>query len=127
MTNREFLNAIISGSTITAELVEHATAELAKLDAANVKRKNKPSKTALENAPVLKALTEALTDVPQTAAELAAIAGVSTQKASALLRQLVAAGVASVTDVKHAKKGVCKGYTIAAETETEATEVAAEA
>ena len=122
MTNREFLNAIISNTALSAELIEHATAELAKLDAANEKRKNKPSKASIENAPIMETLAGALTDMPQTAAELAVVAGISVQKASSLLRQLVASGVADVTDVKIAKKGICKGYTAAAK-----TEVAAEA
>ena len=113
MTNREFFNAIISTTALSAELIEHATAELAKLDAANERRKNKPSKASIENAPILKTLEDALTDVPQTAAELAVVAEISTQKASSLLRQLVASGVAAVTDVKVAKKGTCTGYTLA--------------
>jgi thermostable 8-oxoguanine DNA glycosylase len=113
MTNREFLTAIANSENLSAELVEHATNEIAKMDAANEKRKNKPSKTAVENAPIIEALTNALTSDPQTAADLAAVVGISTQKASSLLRQIVASGVAVATDIKVPKKGTCKGYSLA--------------
>ena len=113
MTNREFLTAIAPNSTLPAEIVEHASNEIAKLDAANEKRKNKPSKTAIENEPIIKSLTEALTSDPQTASDLAVAVGISTQKASSLLRQIVAAGVAVATDIKVPKKGTCKGYSLA--------------
>ena len=111
MTNREFYNVIASG-IVTEEAIAHATASLEKMDAANEARKNKPSKTAIENAPVLEALTNALTADYQVAADLASAVGVSTQKASSLLRQLVANGTAVATDIKVPKKGTCKGYAL---------------
>jgi predicted Rossmann fold nucleotide-binding protein DprA/Smf involved in DNA uptake len=113
MTNREFLTAIANSENLSAELVEHATNEIAKMDAANEKRKNKPSKTAVENAPIIEALINALTSDPQTAADLASVVGISTQKASSLLRQIVASGVAVSTDIKVPKRGTCKGYSLA--------------
>ena len=113
MTNREFLTAIANSENLSAELVEHATNEIAKMDAANEKRKNKPSKTAVENAPIVEALINALTSDPQTASDLAVAVGISTQKASRLLRQIVASGVAVSTDIKVPKKGTCKGYSLA--------------
>jgi predicted Rossmann fold nucleotide-binding protein DprA/Smf involved in DNA uptake len=113
MTNREFLTAIANSENLSAELVEHATNEIAKMDAANEKRKNKPSKTAVENAPIVEALINALTSDPQTAADLASVVGISTQKASSLLRQIVASGVAVSTDISVPKKGKCKGYFLA--------------
>ena len=113
MTNREFFTAIANAENISAELVEFATNAIAKMDATNEARKNKPSKTAIENAPVIEALTNALTADPQTAADLGAAVGISTQKASSLLRQIVAAGVAVATDIKVPKRGTCKGYSLA--------------
>ena len=113
MTNREFFTAISNIDTLPAELVEFATNAIAKMDNANEARKNKPSKTAVENAPVIEALTNALTSDPQTAADLAAVVGISTQKASSLLRQIVASGVAVSSDIKVPKKGTCKGYALA--------------
>ena len=112
MTNREFYTNIANG-TITEAEKEFALAAIAKMDETNEKRKNKPSKTALENAPIIEALTNALTSDPQTAADLASVVGISTQKASSLLRQIVTAGVAVSTDIKVPKKGTCKGYSLA--------------
>ena len=111
MTNREFYTVIASG-TVTEEAIAHAVASLEKMDAANEARKNKPSKTAIENAPILEALTNALTADYQTASDLATAVGISTQKASSLLRQLVANGTAVATDIKVPKKGSCKGYAL---------------
>ena len=112
MTNREFYTTIANDETIAQELRDYAAAAIVKMDNANEARKNKPSKTAVENAPIIEALTNALTSDPQTAADLAAVVGISTQKASSLLRQIVASGVAVSTDIKVPKKGTCKGYSL---------------
>ena len=112
MTNREFFTNVANG-TITEKEKEFALAAIAKMDETNEKRKNKPSKTAVENAPIIEALTNALTSDPQTAADLATAVGISTQKASSLLRQIVTSGVAVSTDIKVPKKGTCKGYALA--------------
>lgn len=113
MTNREFLTAIANG-TINDEVIAHATASIEKLDAANLARKNKPSKKALENAPIIEQIvTGVLTvDTPMTAGQVAEVVGISTQKASALLRSIVAAGNATVTDVKVPNKGTVKAYSL---------------
>ena len=111
MTNREFLTAIATNETLPTDIVEHATAALAKMDATNEARKNKPSKKSEENAPILAQIaTEILTAEAQTASAIAEAAGISVQKASALLRQLVADGKATVTEVKIPKKGTQKAY-----------------
>ena len=112
MTNREFYTNIANG-TITEVEKEFALAAIAKMDETNEKRKNKPSKTAEANAPIIASLTAALTSDPQTAADLAVAVGISTQKASSLLRQIVASGVAVATDISVPKKGKCKGYFLA--------------
>lgn len=112
MTNREFLNAIATNETLATEIREHAEAEIAKMDAANEKRKNKPSKAAQENAPLIeKIVTEILGTEPVTASDVAGELGVSVQKASSLLRTIATAGNANVTEVKIPKKGTQKGYT----------------
>ena len=111
MTNREFYTAV-ANQNITEEVIAHAVASLEKLDATNEKRKNKPSKTALENAPVIEAITGVLTNDPQTAADIAVAVGITTQKASSLLRQIVLAGNATSTDIKVPKKGTVKGYSL---------------
>jgi hypothetical protein len=111
MTNREFYTNIANGTVTEAEIA-FASAAIEKMDAANEKRKNKPSKTAIENAPVIEAITGVLTNDPQTAADIGVQVGVSTAKASSLLRQIVLAGNAVATDIKVPKKGTCKGYSL---------------
>lgn len=111
MTNREFLTAVSACENCSDEVREYAKAAIAKMDATNEARKNKPSKKATENAPILEQIaTEILTSEALTAATIAEAAGISVQKASALLRQLVADGKATVTEVKIPKKGVQKAY-----------------
>ena len=112
MTNREFLNAIANNETLTDEIREHTTAEIAKMDAANEKRKNKVSKKAEENAPLIAQIVdEILGTEAKTASDVAEVLGVSVQKASSLLRTIVANGQAVATDVKIPKKGTQKAYT----------------
>ena len=111
MTNREFLTAVSACENCSDEVREYATNAIAKMDATNEARKNKPSKKATENAPILEQIaTEILTVEAQTASVIAEAAGISVQKASALLRQLVAEGKATATDVKIPKKGTQKAY-----------------
>lgn len=116
MTNREFYTNIANGNVTDAEK-EFALAAIAKMDETNEKRKNKVSPKEAEkqaaDAVVREQIAGVLTADPQTAADLAAAVGISTQKASAQLRKLVADGVAVSTDIKVPKKGTCKGYALA--------------
>ena len=116
MTNREFYTAIINAN-VSAEITEYAEAAIAKLDATNEKRKAKAAegqtKKAEENAPIKASIQGALTNEAQTAPQIAAIVGVSHNKVTALARQLVAEGIAEVTDVKVPGKGTMKGYALA--------------
>lgn len=114
MTNREFLTAIVNMENISEELKNEATARIEKMDATNEARKNKPSKKAEENAPLMdKIANEILTTEAVPAANIAEVMEISTQKASALLRALVAEGRAVVTDIKVPKKGTVKAYSLA--------------
>lgn len=108
MTNREMFEAIVNGN-ITDEVVAKAHDEIAKLDARNAKRKNTPSKKAIENAPIIEAIKGVLGEEPLTASEIAEKVEISTQKASALLKQVE--GV-KVTDVKVKGKGTRKAYSL---------------
>lgn len=114
MTMREFLTKVIDG-VITDEMKDKAQAELEKMDAALEKRKSKQSKAAIEkaaaDAPMIEALAEALTDVPQTATDLMGVTGQNVQKTSHLLRAMVEQKLADVQDVKVKSKGTQKGYT----------------
>ena len=116
MTSREFYPAIANG-TINAEIVAHAEAAIAKLDATNEKRKANPAKNtkkAEENAPIKAAILEALTAEAKTAPEIGAIVGVSHNKVTPLVKQLVAEGVAEQTEIKVPGKGTMKAYSLVA-------------
>ena len=116
-TMREFYEAIINGTEITAEMIELATAQLAKMDATNEGRRAKAAEKAKEKEPRIRMVADMLTDEPKTAtmmaAELTEVEGaeVKVQAASALLRQAVEKGWANVQDIKVPKKGTQKGYT----------------
>lgn len=114
MTKREFLNAVIE-TVAVEELQNFAKAEIEKMDARNAKRANTPSKKAVANEPIKQGIIGFLTDkeVPQIANEIATALEISTQKTSALCRQLVENGTLNVEDVKVKGKGKVKGYTLA--------------
>lgn len=109
MTKREFYNAIANGQ-ITDELMNFAIEQIARMDSANGKRKNTLSKKQEENEVVKTEILTRLDTEPKTATTIGELMGISTQKASALLRQLVNDGKATATEVKIPKKGTQKGY-----------------
>ena len=125
MTNREFYTTIVE-TVANEELVEHAKAQLAKLDATAEKRKGKVSKADQEKREANAALAthiakDILTAEPKTATDVAAILTaegepdaepVKVQKASYLLRLAVELGLANATEVKIPKKGTQKAYTV---------------
>ena len=123
MTNREFYNAIIAeNATITAEMIEHATEALAKLDATAEKRKGKVSAKEKakrdENAALaIKVASEILSTEAMTATDVAAALSemlgeeVKVQKASYVCRKAVEMGLAVQTEVKIPKRGTNKAYT----------------
>lgn len=109
MTKREFYEAIISGQ-MNEELQAFATELRDKLDRTNELRKAKPSKKSVENEPLKASIVSVLTEANgvMTASEVANAIGITTSKASALLRQI---DNLVVSEVK-AKHGKVKGYTI---------------
>jgi hypothetical protein len=123
MTNREFYTAIAENETLTAEIRDHATEQIAKLDATAEKRKGKVSKADQEKrdanaALAAKVAAEILTTEAKTATDVAAILTemlgeeVKVQKASYLCREAVKMGLATQTEVKIPKKGTQKAYAI---------------
>lgn len=106
MTKREFLNAVIASTSDNA-IAEFAVAELEKLDARNAKRSSSPSKVQIANEPIIKAIGELLTDEPMLASDIAESLGISTSKASALVKKVE--GV-KVSEVKVKGKGIRKAY-----------------
>lgn len=111
MTNREFLAAVING-TISANEIDFAKAEIAKLDVRNDKRRNTQTKEQKANEAVKADIVAALSK-PMVASEIATTLGISTQKVSALCKQLVDEGKLVVSDLKVKGKGSVKQYRIA--------------
>ena len=113
MTQREFFTAVIA-SVDNDELKAFATEAIEKLDARNAKRASKPSKKSLENEPIKESIANLLVDGEgHLASEIASSLEISTNKASALCRQMVADGVLTVEDVKVKGKGTQKSYSLA--------------
>ena len=114
-TNREFLNAVIKAD-VSKDITEFAQAQIAALDKKNAQ--HKVSKSALahkaENDGFKSAILAALADgTTKKASDLATALNVSTQKISALAKQLADSGAITVSDVKVKGKGTVKGYTLA--------------
>ena len=110
-TKREMLNVIAAGE-MNEEVMAWAAGEIEKMNHANEVRRNKMSKKAQENLTIIEAIKGVLTDEPQTATVIGEKVGISPQKASALLRQIVGAGDATKVDVKIKGKGTQKGYLV---------------
>ena len=127
MTKREFLQAVIAMAEIEKdsdvkvkdftmeEIKTHAEEEITKLDMRNATRSSKPTKVQIENESIKQKIVELLTEVGEkyVASAIAEKLEISTQKASALCRQLVESGKLQVEDVKVPKKGKQKAYSIA--------------
>ena len=128
MTKREFLNeviAVIDGTSEVdvLELKEFAKAEIVKLDERNANRSSKPTKTQIENEPIKEKILEVLsTGERMVASAIAERLEISTQKASALCRQLVESKKLKVEDVKIPKRGKQKAYMVNAAANEEDTE-----
>ena len=105
MTQRDFFESIMSGGTITDEMIEHATVELGKLVERAEKRKNYRTPAQKENDEIKdKILTCFVEGVPMTGKEVAEKVEISTQKANALLRQLVNENELVVAQVANGKR-----------------------
>lgn len=112
-TSREFYNDVING-TNTEKAIAFAAAALEKLDATNASRRSKQTKTQIANEPIKEAMLGILTSEFQTATQIAAaLEGISTNKASSLLGQLVNAGMAVKKEIKVPKVGARMGYALA--------------
>ena len=124
MTNREFYTAISANETLSEDIRNHATEQIAKLDATAEKRKGKVSAKDQEkrdaNAAMAKHIAETILGAEaKTATDVAAALTaegdeeVKVQKASYLCRLAVELGLANATEVKIPKKGTQKAYTAA--------------
>lgn len=116
MTQRMFLEMVVNAN-ISDEMTAYAMERIKHLDDVNEHRKAKGSKTQRVNTEVKKAILASLEEnTVYTASQVAemGIEGItSTQKASALLRQMTETGELTVTDIKIKGKGKVKGYSLA--------------
>lgn len=111
MTEREFLNKVMS-SKVEEELINYAKAQIAKMDARNEKKKATPTKAQVANAEIKKEIVELLKDGAKTASQVGELLAISTQKASALLVQLVNEEIVVSCEIKVKGKGSVKSYSI---------------
>lgn len=120
MTLREMLLAVVEGR-VDADVVERAEAEIAKMDAANAKRREKNAEKSKKNFEVVKEIAGFLGDEAKTASmvmkelveagfERADGKDLNTQFVSSQLRKVVEAGLAVQTEIKVKGKGVQKAY-----------------
>lgn len=105
MTNREFYEAVASNEANSAEVIEKAKAEIAKLDSRNLNRK--PTAKQKENEALKVAILDYLVDDGRahTSAEIAVEMEVTTNKVSALCTQLVKEGKIDRVEKKIPKEG----------------------
>jgi predicted HTH transcriptional regulator len=115
MTKREFLEIVMGLGH--PEAAEFAAKELEKMDRALEKRRSKPTKAQIANAPIIQQIVSEILGEKElkTASEIAEILEISVQKASAVLRQAVSEGKVEVEDVKVKGKGTQKGYRLHSE------------
>lgn len=111
MTNKEFFANVISAN-LSDEMTEKAQAMLDQLTKEREKASARVnSKKLAENAPILDAIRNLMHDgKKRLTSEVAVELELSTPKASALLRQLVALEELAVEDTKVKGKGVQKCY-----------------
>lgn len=99
MTKREFLNAIVESDL--GEVSEFASAELVKMDEALARRKEKPSKAQIANAPIRAQILTIVSSDPLTATEVAAkLEGVTPAKAGSILRSLRDEGLVVQSEIQ---------------------------
>jgi hypothetical protein len=117
MTMRKYHEAVLAIPGCPADVAEKAKAEIAKLDATNVKRAEKAAEKAKENDPIKQAIYNLLVEKGAMVASAIAMelttseAEITTSKASAMCRQMVEEGRLTVCEVKVPKKGKVKQYT----------------
>ena len=102
LTQRDFFEAFNNGER-TAEMEKYGKEVIAKLDARNQARRSKPSKTQLENQPIIAKILEILANKPMLASEIATALEISTPKASGICKQLSIEG--KIKSVKTKIKG----------------------
>ena len=112
MTHRDFYSFVIANTTDT-EARTFAEIELAKLDAKNEKRRNTLTKNQQANVVIADAILAYVADHKNAlASEIATACEISTQKVSALAKQMIANGTLTASTVKVKGKGELKAYSV---------------
>ena len=112
MTNREFFTNIINGNIDTATL-DHAKAELTKLDERNEKRRNAVTPNDLANAEIEKQIVTLLTEKgAMLSADIATDLGITASKVNGVALQMVNKGLLLSTKVKVKGKGERTQYSL---------------
>lgn len=107
---RDFLNAVVSAN-ISDEITEYATNQLTKLDNKNEKKRTTLSANQKQNNELKeKIYSDMETEKIYTASTLAITYELSTQKISALMKQLSNDGLVETIDGYKTEKGKVKGY-----------------
>lgn len=112
MTNREFYNAVINAN-VSEEITSHAQDALVALDNRNEKRRNTLTKEQKANEEIKAEILKGISLNFHTAKEIAEGLELSTQKVSALCRQLVESGALISKEVKVKGKSAVKAYFLA--------------
>lgn len=115
MTLNEMYTAIVNKETITDEMVEIAKHQLELDAAAKVRAAEKRAAKNSENQPLVDAAVAFLGTEFKPASAVAEAIGVSTPKASVVLKMAIAQGKVVAEDgIKfEGKKTACKGYKLA--------------
>lgn len=106
----EHFGTFANDDEFAAEAAELCKREAVALENAAKRNAEKRAAKNAENAPLYEQILEFIGTDARTASDVAAVLNVNVQKASSLLRQLVAEGKLTVTDVKVKGKGTQKAY-----------------
>ena len=113
MTQKEFFESIMYGDVITEEMKTHAANEFEKIAVRAEKRKNYRTPAQKENDDIKVKILECFVDCPEmTGKEVAEKVVISTQKANALLKQLVNENELVVAQVANGKR-LINSYSLA--------------
>ena len=119
MTMREYYNAIKALPNLPTDLAKATDEAIAKLDARNKAKAEKPTKVQLENEPIAKAIVEALAEGEMLGVDLATKLGLSTPKLNGVAGNLVKEGVLVKSKTKVKGKGEMTVYSLAPSDEGE--------
>ena len=119
MTQRNFYENVIAAN-LSDEMTEFAQSMIDKLDKKNETRRTTKSKSQIANDGIKTEILNSMkADTVYTAGIVATDFEISTQKASALLKQLAETGILEVLDKYKTDKGKVKGYKLIETAESE--------